>query len=116
LVKGRDDLVEDGGRPKALIIEDLKAVASGPFLEWLEDRKNRRVIPHRLESCGYEAIHNPDAKSDGMWKIYGKRKVIYVRADLSKLDKLAAARERAEGSAAFRSNMARPGRNWRGSG
>ena len=35
------------------------------FLTGLAKRKNRRVIPIRMERVGYTAIHNSDAKSDG---------------------------------------------------
>ena len=31
---------------------------SGNLSEWLNDRKNRRVIPHRLEACGYTPVLN----------------------------------------------------------
>jgi hypothetical protein len=92
----RANLMKDGGPPKALIIEDLKTVARGEFRDWLGDRKNRRVIPHRLESSGYEAFPNPDA-TDGLWVIGGKRRVIYVSAKLSAQEQLTAARERAKG-------------------
>ena len=38
------------------------------FRAWLTDRKNRRVIPHRLETAGYVPVRNPGA-DDGLWKI-----------------------------------------------
>jgi hypothetical protein len=60
---------------------------------WLKDRKNRRVIPHRLERCGYVPVRNPDAPSDGHWKRNGTRQAIYARADLSLSDRLKAARQ-----------------------
>ena len=44
--------------------------------EWLRNRSNRRVIPHRMESCGYTPVRNPSADS-GLWVIGGKRQVVY---------------------------------------
>jgi hypothetical protein len=46
--------------------------SGGEFQAWLQDRKNRRVIPHRLETAEYIPVRNPDA-ADGLWKITGKR-------------------------------------------
>ena len=56
----------------------------------IRDRKSRRAIPHRLENCGYEPVRNDDAKSDGQWKINGKRQAVYARKDLSMKDRLTA--------------------------
>jgi hypothetical protein len=38
-----------------------------------------------------------DAAQDGLWKINGKRQVIYARNDLSAADRLKAARQIVEG-------------------
>jgi hypothetical protein len=46
----------------------IRSHAEGDFLDWLNDRKNRRAIPHRLETVGYVPVRNDDAK-DGLWKI-----------------------------------------------
>jgi len=43
---------------------------------WLKDRANRRAVPHRMETCGYTPVRNPDA-DDGLWKIGGKRQAAY---------------------------------------
>jgi hypothetical protein len=80
----------------AVTIPMLVAAATGDFLPWLVDRKNRRVIPYRLESAGYVQVRN-DAAQDGLWKINGKRQVIYARNDLSAADRLKAARQIVEG-------------------
>ena len=61
------------------------------FAVWLKDRKNRRAILHRLENCGYVPVRNDADKSDGQWKIDGKRQTVYGRANLSTRDRLAAA-------------------------
>jgi len=68
------------------------ATGQSDFGVWLRDRKNRRAIPHRLEDAQYVQFRNAGAK-DGLWKIRGKRQVIYVRNDLSPADRLRAARE-----------------------
>jgi hypothetical protein len=63
-------------------LEQLRNTALySPLCEWLDDRKNRRTIPHRLESCGYAPVRNSGA-GDGLWKINGKRQAIYARKDL----------------------------------
>ena len=51
------------------------------FAYWLADRKNRRLIPHRFEQCGYSPVRN-DAAKDGLWKVNGARQVIYALASL----------------------------------
>lgn len=68
--------------------------SSSPFGEWLRDRKNARRIPHRLEDCGYIAVRNTDA-TDGLWKVDGKRQVIYALAAFSPQQRLDAAAKRA---------------------
>ena len=60
------------------------------FAEWLTDRRNRRQIPHRLESAGYEPVRNPAAK-DGLWVINRRRQVVYAKATLSIHDRHVAA-------------------------
>jgi hypothetical protein len=57
------------------------AAAQGSLYEWLDDRKNRRVIPHKFEKCGYAPVRNEDA-TDGLWRIAGKRQAVYGRLDV----------------------------------
>src|SRR5262249_13201710 len=74
------------GNPDVVTLEDLnfeaaKSKLSGDgFFAWINDRKNRRVVPHRLDKCGYMPVRN-DAAGDGLWKIKGKRQVVYARKD-----------------------------------
>jgi hypothetical protein len=68
-------------RPQAFTLGQLRAAATGDIIEWLGDRKNRRQIPHRLESCGYVPVRNAAAK-DGLWKLDGARQAIYALASL----------------------------------
>ena len=50
---------------------------------FLLDRTKRRVITGRMEKAGYTAVRNQDAKSDGHWKIGGRRCAAYAPKGLS---------------------------------
>ena len=76
----------------AVTLQMLVAHASGDFLAWLYDRKNRRVIPHRLETADYIPVRNPDAPADGLWKIIGRRQAVYAHSGLSVAERIKAAR------------------------
>jgi hypothetical protein len=90
-----DTMAELGLPTNALTLDDISRITkSDDFREWLGDRKNRRIIPHRMEACGYVPARNDDAK-DGKWVINGKRRVIYVKKTLSRQEQQAAARRRA---------------------
>jgi len=86
------DILDELGNPIAVTLSKIASKAEANFAEWLRDRKNRRAIPYRLEECGYVPVRNPDAKRDGLWKIGGKRQVVYAVAKLSIRDQLAAVR------------------------
>jgi uncharacterized protein DUF5906 len=81
--------------PPATTLAKILENADPNLAEWLQDRKNRRIIPHRLERCGYVPVRNDTAK-DGLWKLKGFRQVIYARNDLSLRDRLNAAKKLAE--------------------
>ncbi len=66
------------GNPDATTLARIAYEATGDFQAWIRDRKNRRVIPHRLEKCGYVPVRNDYAK-DGLWKIYGARQAVYAK-------------------------------------
>ena len=83
--------------PKATTIREIANAAidddtglPSEFGAWLKDRKNRRVIPYRLEKCDYVPVRN-DAAKDGLWKINGARQAVYARSDLSVREQLKAA-------------------------
>lgn len=84
------DLLERLQHPQAVTVEELSTVAQGTFKDWLEERRNRRKIPHRLESAGYVKVLNPDQHT-GRWKIDGKNTTVYARRDLSVQERIAAA-------------------------
>lgn len=84
------EIIEALGNPDAMTIEKVSGKAAEGLVEWLNDSRHRRVIPRRMERCGYVPVRNPDAQS-GLWRVGGTRQVVYVRADLSDRDKLVAA-------------------------
>jgi len=73
------DAIDALGRPPALTLDELMAVAPG--LEWLRDMANRKISSHRLMDCQYVAVRNPGAK-DNLWRINARRQTIYARLDL----------------------------------
>jgi hypothetical protein len=69
-----------------------RAMNYDDFADWLTDRRHRRMIPHRLESVGYESIRNDGAK-DSRWVIDGRRQTGYAKTTLSIRDRYLAAGE-----------------------
>jgi Family of unknown function (DUF5906) len=94
------DLLDRLKRPPGVTLDILIKTAEGamlfPAAEWLRDRKNRRVVPIRLEKCGYGFVRNSDA-DDGLFVIEGRRQVVYARSDLLPREQFAAARTLARG-------------------
>jgi hypothetical protein len=73
------DVIDELGNPKAFTLATLKSKAAGrPIYVWLDDRKNRRVIPRRLEACDYAPVRNDSDMRDGQWKIQGTRQTVYA--------------------------------------
>jgi hypothetical protein len=92
------DVLDEMGNPQAFVLPRLIREAGGREIAgWLRDRKNRRVIPHRLESCGYVPVRN-GARKTGLWVVNKTRQVIYALASLSIRDRLRAASGLADGS------------------
>jgi Family of unknown function (DUF5906) len=86
------DAFDGLGWPNAVTIAAIiVASTQSDFIDYLKDRKNSRRIPHRFEACGYTQVRNPDA-DDGLWRLNGRRQVIYARNNLSFADRLGAAR------------------------
>ena len=84
------DVLSAMGSPNALTPKRLIAAATGAATEWLTDRRTRRVIPHRLERCGYVSVRNMDAK-DGYWIVDGTRQPVYAKATLPVAERYRAA-------------------------
>lgn len=94
------DILDELGNPDAVTLDSIANQATNDFSQWLDDRKNRRAIPHRMEKAGvgYVPVRNKDAK-DGLWKIAGKRQVIYAKKALLLRDQIVASRRlQAEGN------------------
>jgi len=86
--------------PEAITLSDLITAAArldSDFSDWLQDRRNRRKVPHRLEEAEYVPVRNDGAK-DGRWKVGGKNQMIYARRTLSVRDRIAAATRLVDGS------------------
>lgn len=83
------DALDSLGHPSVVTVARVADVADHAFREWILDRRNSRKIPHRFEECGYSAVRNPDAV-DGMFKIDGKRCIVYGKKGLSPRDHFAA--------------------------
>jgi hypothetical protein len=73
--------------PKALTIQqimDLAAIDTAKHIgiyKWLEDRRNRRAIPNRLEQVGYTPVKNGEST---VWSVRNKgRMVVYGKVGLS---------------------------------
>ena len=86
------DAIDRLGNPDVLTIKQLIANATPGLVEWLSERKNRRAIPYRLESCGYVSVRNP-ADKKGQWVVASTRQLVYGRNNLSAEARLAAARK-----------------------
>ena len=99
------DVLDALGRPGVVTLAQIADAAGeiqffgSGIKAWIEEPKNRRYIPHRLEDCGYVQLRNPDAKDDGMWSIAvadptirKRRRTIYADRKLSPRDQIAAAR------------------------
>jgi hypothetical protein len=84
------DLLDKMKNPDAVTLSDLSILATGTLSDWINERKNRRAIPHRLETCGYVPVRNEAAK-DRMWVISGSRQVVYAKKELAIADRLKAA-------------------------
>lgn len=85
------DALDRLGNPDAVTIQSIaSATDDDGFRAWLNDRRSSRVVPHRLEDCGYVPVRNPTAK-DGLWKANGRRGCIYAKAALTIRDQHVAA-------------------------
>jgi hypothetical protein len=89
------DVLDRLGNPGAVTLLRVADQAEGDFAIWLRERKNRRTVGYRFETCGYVAVRNQGAE-DGLWKISDRRQVIYAKASLSVRERYLAAQRLAE--------------------
>lgn len=89
------DVIEALKNPSALtvpqLIDQSTAMQMFSLADELRDRKARRSMPHKLERVGYVPVRNPDAE-DGLFKVAGRRQVIYGRKQLDVAAQIWAAR------------------------
>jgi hypothetical protein len=94
------DLLDYSGeeRPAVFTIKGLITAASHPdvdgrfddALAMLEDNRQAKALSHKLARSGYTPVTNDTAK-DGLWRVAGRRTVIYARSDLSMSERTEAA-------------------------
>jgi hypothetical protein len=85
------DVLEALGSRPAVTLTLITTYANDDFRAWLQDRRNRRAIPHRLETAGYVPVRNDADTHDGQWRVDGRRQTVYARRELSLRDRIAAA-------------------------
>lgn len=75
------DALEVMGDPDALTILTLaEHVADLQLRQWLMERKNSRLIPHRLEKAGYVRVRNDADARDGLWQVSYCRRTLVSRS------------------------------------
>ena len=84
------DIFDKLGNPDAVTLAQIIDKAEGEIWGWLNERKNRRTIPYRLEQCDYVPVRN-DAAKDGLWKINGVRQAVYAKSTMTIRDRHMAA-------------------------
>ena len=83
------DILDRLGSPEAVTLEHIINHADLKFSQWLDDLKNRRAIPYRLEKVKYVPVRNPDAES-GLWRIGGVRQAVYAKKTLTTSEQIKA--------------------------
>ncbi|MGK9198934.1 primase-helicase family protein [Sinorhizobium meliloti] len=84
-----DKITNDGEKePPAILTLDILAQHAmnhdfQSLADWLRDPKNRRIVPGKLEKIDYARVLNDSAR-DKLWKINGKRQVVYGYAAFPK--------------------------------
>jgi Family of unknown function (DUF5906) len=87
------DVLDVLGNPPAVTVSMIRNAASNhSFREFLDDRNNRKLIPHRFGDCGYDKVRNPN-DNEGRWKLGGRRQAVYAKRELSERDKFTAVAE-----------------------
>ena len=81
------DVLDKLSKPPAVTIAMIDAASDLT----LADRRNRRQVPSRMEAVGYVPVRN-NVSEDGLWRLNGKRQVIYAQKHLSFAEQIHAAR------------------------
>jgi hypothetical protein len=69
------DVLEEMGSPAVVTVEQVidqtcKSSDLSKLGEWLEDRRNSRQIPFRMEQVGYVPVRNAADKVEGRWVVW----------------------------------------------
>jgi hypothetical protein len=87
------DILEKLDNPAAVLLRQIIYTAGadgfGEFGEWLQEHKNRRIIPKIMDRCNYDAVRNPNA-NDGRWKVEGRWETAYAKKGMTLNAQLAA--------------------------
>ena len=84
------DLLDKLGNPDAVTLAQLRPRPTRVLTSGCPIGATGASIPHRMSSCGYVPVRNPDA-DDGLWRIKEVRQAIYAKAALSHRERLGAA-------------------------
>jgi hypothetical protein len=87
------DALDTLNNPPAITFDCLITGASGNLAAFLLERKNRKVVSHRIIGAGYEIVRNDNAKTDGLWVVNGARKTIYAKKSLAIPERVEAAQQ-----------------------
>jgi hypothetical protein len=72
------DILDKLGNPDVVTLGQITRGADENLSNWLEDRRNRRTIPHRMEKIGYAPVRNDNADS-GLWRVPDDMSRSYIR-------------------------------------
>jgi hypothetical protein len=86
------DVLDRLNYPHVVLLRHVINAADPEFGRWLRERKNRRSIPYRFEKAGYVLVRRPGV-DDGLWRVTGKKQVIYAKKELSLNEQILAAEE-----------------------
>jgi len=86
------DALDELTHPDICSLETVATSKTGAAMEWLHELRSRRALPHRMERCGYITCRNPGTE-DGLWRIKGRRQVLYAKEELTPDERLKAAED-----------------------
>ena len=79
-------LIEGLSNPEIVTLSDLIEEARRrqefSIIDFLSSLKTRRQVQHRLQSAGYIIARNQDRK-DGLWRVNGRRQMVYALRKLT---------------------------------
>lgn len=82
--------LEKMNNPTAVTMDQIKTEAEWSLKDWLNDRRNRSKIPHKMANIGYEKIVRKDV-NDTRFSTSCGRKLVYGNLNYSKRERIDAA-------------------------